>query len=107
MPYWFESTSVSTQIGGRTLSIETGRVAKQAAGAALVSYGDTVVLVAATSGTPREGIDFFPLTVDFVESVASSTARSARSSPTAIETRPRFSRPCSPPTALPIRTFPR
>jgi len=72
MPYWFEPTTVSTQIGGRTLSIETGRVAKQAAGAAVVSYGDTVVLVAATSGTPREGIDFFPLTVDFVEKTSAA-----------------------------------
>jgi polyribonucleotide nucleotidyltransferase len=72
MPYWFEPTTVSTEIGGRTLSIETGRVAKQAAGAALVSYGDTVVLVAATSGTPREGIDFFPLTVDFVEKTSAA-----------------------------------
>jgi polyribonucleotide nucleotidyltransferase len=72
MPYWFEPTLVSTQIGGRTLSIETGRVAKQAAGAAVVSYGDTVVLVAATSGTPREGIDFFPLTVDFVEKTSAA-----------------------------------
>jgi polyribonucleotide nucleotidyltransferase len=72
MPYWFEPTTVSTEIGGRTLSIETGRVAKQAAGAAVVSYGDTVVLVAATSGTPREGIDFFPLTVDFVEKTSAA-----------------------------------
>jgi polyribonucleotide nucleotidyltransferase len=72
MPYWFEPTLVSTQIGGRTLTIETGRVAKQAAGAAVVSYGDTVVLVAATSGTPREGIDFFPLTVDFVEKTSAA-----------------------------------
>ena len=63
---------MSTQIGGRTLSIETGRVAKQAAGAAVVRYGDTVVLVAATSGTPREGIDFFPLTVDFVEKTSAA-----------------------------------
>jgi len=72
MPYWFEPTSISTEIGGRTLSIETGRLAKQAAGAAVVSYGDTVVLVAATSGTPREGIDFFPLTVDFVEKTSAA-----------------------------------
>jgi len=72
MPYWFQPTTVSTEIGGRTLSIETGRVAKQAAGAAVVSYGDTVVLVAATSGTPREGIDFFPLTVDFVEKTSAA-----------------------------------
>jgi polyribonucleotide nucleotidyltransferase len=55
-------------IGGRTLSIETGRLAEQAGGAALVRYGDTVVLGTATaSATPREGIDFFPLTVDVEE----------------------------------------
>jgi polyribonucleotide nucleotidyltransferase len=53
-------------LGGRTLTIETGRVAEQANGAVLVRYGDTVVLVTATaSREPREGIDFFPLTVDF------------------------------------------
>jgi polyribonucleotide nucleotidyltransferase len=67
MPYWFESSSVSTELGGRTLTIETGRIAKQAAGAALVTYGDTAVLVAVTRSKPRVGIDFFPLTVDFIE----------------------------------------
>ena len=56
------------EIGGRTLQIETGRVARQSGGAVLVSYGDTVVLVTATmSKKPREGIDFFPLTVDYEE----------------------------------------
>src|SRR5215470_14261416 len=55
-------------IGGRVMSIETGRVAEQASGAVLVRYGDTVVLGTATaSDTPREGIDFFPLTVDVEE----------------------------------------
>ncbi|MBO8137041.1 MAG: polyribonucleotide nucleotidyltransferase [Desulfotomaculum sp.] len=55
-------------LGDRTLSLETGRVAKQAGGSVLVRYGDTVVLVTATmSKTPREGIDFFPLTVDYEE----------------------------------------
>lgn len=55
-------------LGGRTLSLETGRVAKQAGGAVLVHYGETVVLVTATmSKKPREGIDFFPLTVDYEE----------------------------------------
>ncbi len=57
-----------TTIAGRVLSIETGRVAEQASGAVLVRYGDTVVLAAATgSASPREGIDFFPLTVDVEE----------------------------------------
>ncbi|NPV71286.1 MAG: polyribonucleotide nucleotidyltransferase [Firmicutes bacterium] len=55
-------------LAGRPLKIETGKVAKQADGACLVRYGDTVVLVAATmSSQPREGIDFFPLTVDVEE----------------------------------------
>ncbi|MCW2277889.1 polyribonucleotide nucleotidyltransferase [Heliophilum fasciatum] len=58
----------SMEIGGRTLSIETGRVAKQAGGSVMARYGDTVVLVAATaSKEPRPGIDFFPLTVDYEE----------------------------------------
>ncbi len=53
---------------GRPLSIETGRLAKQTSGAALVQYGETVVLVTAVaSDVPREGIDFFPLTVDYQE----------------------------------------
>ncbi len=57
-----------TEVAGRPLVIEVGQVAKQANGAALVRYGDTVVLVAATaSEKPREGIDFFPLTVDYEE----------------------------------------
>ena len=72
MPYWFDSETVSIDVGGRPLQIETGRIAKQAAGAALVSYGDTVVLVTAVHSKPRPGIDFFPLTVDFVEKFAAS-----------------------------------
>lgn len=52
---------------GRTLTLETGRLAKQAGGAVLVTYGETVVLVSATSSDPRPGIDFFPLTVDYEE----------------------------------------
>lgn len=59
---------VKREIAGRTLIIETGRLAKQANGAVLVSYGDTVVLVTAcASKAPRAGIDFFPLTVDYEE----------------------------------------
>ncbi|MFH0787104.1 MAG: polyribonucleotide nucleotidyltransferase [Pseudomonadota bacterium] len=59
---------VSTEINGRTLSIETGRVAKQASGAVLVQYGETIVLVTVVSSSDiREGIDFLPLTVDYQE----------------------------------------
>jgi polyribonucleotide nucleotidyltransferase len=72
MPYWFEPTSVSVEIGGRTMTIETGKLAKQAAGSVVVTYGDTVVLVTAVHSSPRPGIDFFPLTVDFVEKYAAA-----------------------------------
>src|SRR6516225_1948500 len=55
-------------IGGRVMSIETGRVAEQANGSIMARYGDTIVLAAVTaSSAPREGIDFFPLTVDVEE----------------------------------------
>lgn len=55
-------------IGGRVMSIETGRVAEQANGAVMLRYGDTVILATAVgSNEPREGIDFFPLTVDVEE----------------------------------------
>lgn len=58
----------SIDVGGRTMTLETGRMAKQASGAVFITYGDTAVLATAT-GTkePREGIDFFPLTVDYEE----------------------------------------
>ncbi|MBQ7477460.1 MAG: polyribonucleotide nucleotidyltransferase [Selenomonadaceae bacterium] len=60
--------SFEMQLGGRTLTVENGKMAKQANGAVLVRYGDTVVLVTATaSAEPREGVDFFPLTVDYEE----------------------------------------
>jgi polyribonucleotide nucleotidyltransferase len=64
----FDICKVEGQIGGRTLSIETGKIAKQADGAVVVQYGDTVVLVAAVTAPPRkEQIDFFPLSVDYRE----------------------------------------
>ena len=60
-------------IGGKTLSIETGRLATQADGSAIVRYGDTVVLVTACcASTEREGLDFLPLTVDYREYAAAS-----------------------------------
>jgi len=64
----FDVYRVERQIGGRALSIETGKVAKQADGAVVVQYGDTIVLVAAVTAPPRqEEIDFFPLSVDYRE----------------------------------------
>ncbi|MBZ0256970.1 polyribonucleotide nucleotidyltransferase, partial [bacterium] len=63
-----EVTRVSREIAGRTLTIETGRMAKQAGGSVTVQYGDTVVLACATMAPQaREGQDFFPLTVDYRE----------------------------------------
>jgi polyribonucleotide nucleotidyltransferase len=56
------------RLGSRTLSIETGKLAKQADGAVLVRLGDTIVLVTACyAASAREGIDFLPLTVDYRE----------------------------------------
>ena len=60
--------SVSMELGGRQLTLETGELARQANGSIFARYGDTCVLVAATaSPNPREGIDFFPLTCDYEE----------------------------------------
>ncbi len=70
--YWFQPESVSMELAGRRLQIETGRLAKLAAGAALVTYGETAVLVTATTAAPRPGIDFFPLVVDFVEKTSAA-----------------------------------
>ncbi|MDY3973066.1 MAG: polyribonucleotide nucleotidyltransferase, partial [Veillonella caviae] len=58
-------------LAGRTLTIETGELAKQASGSALVRYGDTVVLVTATASKEAKDIDFFPLTVDYEEKMYS------------------------------------
>ena len=59
---------VETEWGGRTLTIETGKMSKQANGAVTVQYGDSIVLITAvTSKEPREKISFFPLTVDYQE----------------------------------------
>ena len=64
--------SFSMELAGRTLTVDIGRVAKQANGAAFMHYGDTVVLSTATaSEKPREGIDFFPLSVEYEEKLYS------------------------------------
>jgi polyribonucleotide nucleotidyltransferase len=62
-----QSIRVERQIGGRTLAIETGTLAKLADGAVTVQFGDTVVFGAVVRAAPREGIDFFPLQVDYRE----------------------------------------
>src|SRR5690242_18879978 len=58
---------VNIPLGNSTLTIESGKLAKQANGSAYVRFGDTVVLATACSAAAREGIDFFPLTADYRE----------------------------------------
>jgi len=60
-------TLLKTEIGGKTLSIETGKIAKQASGSVVVQYGDTIVLVAVVSSQEKRAIDFLPLTVEYQE----------------------------------------
>ncbi len=62
-----QAISVEKTIAGRVFKLTTGEIAKQASGAILAQYGETVLLVAAQTGPAREGIDFFPLTVDYRE----------------------------------------
>lgn len=65
--------TVSTEFHGKKYTLETGRIAKQAHGAVLASCGETVVLATAVATEkPREGVDFFPLTVDFIEKAYAS-----------------------------------
>src|SRR5882724_2010701 len=61
--------TVERTLGGKTITMETGRLAKQASGAVVVRLGDTMTLVATVVAPGREGLDFFPLTVDYREKV--------------------------------------
>src|SRR6204780_870411 len=64
----FKIHSVEIDWGGRPLRLETGKIARQADGAVLATYGETVVLAPVVAAkTPREGVDFLPLTVDYIE----------------------------------------
>lgn len=64
----FNITKKSMEWGGRTLTLETGRIARQSDGAVLVSYGDTTLLCTVVAAkAPKEGVDFFPLTVHYQE----------------------------------------
>ena len=67
------SIKKQVEIGGQTLTIETGTLAKQADGAVTVRYGDTIILVTAVAAnTPRVGANFLPLTVDYREAAYSA-----------------------------------
>ena len=63
---------VTIDVGGRSLSIETGRMARLAAGSVVVRLGETMVMSAASWSPPREGLDFFPLTIDYREKTYSA-----------------------------------
>ena len=63
---------VERQIGANTLSIETGKLAKQAQGAVVVQYGETVVIGTVISADPRPGLDYFPLQVDYREKMSAA-----------------------------------
>ena len=63
---------VQAEIGGRTLMLETGVIGKQAGGAVMAHYAGTTVLATVVRAKPREGIDFFPLTVDYREKTSAA-----------------------------------
>ncbi|MEZ5950915.1 MAG: polyribonucleotide nucleotidyltransferase [Planctomycetaceae bacterium] len=67
-----QAISVEKNIAGRVFKLTTGEIAKQASGAIIAQYGETVLLIAAQTGPAREGIDFFPLTVDYRERYAAA-----------------------------------
>jgi polyribonucleotide nucleotidyltransferase len=97
------ATSMSRPIGSKELSLESGTFAKLADGAAVVRYGDTMVLATCVSSNPREGIDFFPLTIDVEERMyargkipGSFFRREGRPSETAILTARLIDRPLRP-----------
>jgi polyribonucleotide nucleotidyltransferase len=97
------ATSMARQIGSKELLLESGTFAKLADGAAVVRYGDTMVLATCVSSNPREGIDFFPLTIDVEERMyargkipGSFFRREGRPSETAILTARLIDRPLRP-----------
>ena len=97
------ATTLSRKIGNQTLTFESGRVARLADGAVMATYGETQVLGTCVSSNPREGIDFFPLTIDVEERMyaigkipGSFFRREGRPSETAILTVPADRPPVAP-----------
>ena len=70
-----EAIKATRSIGGQDLTFEAGKLAQLAHGSVLVKLGETEVLVACTSGAAREGIDFFPLTIDVEERMYAKIGR--------------------------------
>src|SRR5437773_7740001 len=97
------ATTATRSLGDSEITFESGKLAKQAGGAALVTIGETQVLATCTSSDPREGIDFFPLTVDVEERMYAAGKipggffrREGRPSETAILTARLVDRPLRP-----------
>src|SRR3990172_12904737 len=89
------ATTLSRQFGNQNLTFESGKLAKQADGSCVVTLGETQVLATCTTAQPREGIDFFPLTIDVEERMYAAGKipggffrREGRPSETAILTAP-------------------
>src|SRR5439155_14397681 len=96
-------TKLTKRIGSREITFESGKLAKQAGGAVVVTIGETQILATTTSAAPREGIDFFPLTVDVEERMYAAGKipggffrREGRPSETAILTARLIDRPLRP-----------
>src|SRR5580765_4716080 len=99
---------VTAKIGGNEISIETGKIAKLADGAVIVTCGDTTVLVSAVSALAiKEGQDYFPLTVDYREKAAAVGKFPGGFFRRDIFTTPRSSPSCSAPMVRTIPTFSR
>jgi polyribonucleotide nucleotidyltransferase len=108
----FNHHKVEIEWAGRPLILETGKIARQADGAVLATYGETVVLATVVSAKePKPGLDFFPLTVNYQEKTFAAGKipggffkREGRPSETATRTTPRSSSPSSSTTWRTIRT---
>src|SRR3989442_7251006 len=97
-------TTMSRQVGAHEMTFEAGKLAKLADGAVVVTFGQTQVLATCVRSAPREGIDFFPLTIDVEERMyaagkipGSFFRREGRPGETAVLTAPPIRRPLPPP----------
>ena len=80
--HMFNKHTVEIDWGGRPLKLETGKIARQADGAVVATYGESVVLATVVAAkSPREGVDFLPLTVDYQEKTYAAGVRTGRVDP--------------------------
>ena len=100
-----ESKRYTTTVGTRTVTFETGKLAGQAGGAVTIGIDDAIVFAAATMGDVREGIDFFPLSVEYEERLYAGGKIPGSSSAARDVPPPKLSSPRALPTALCARSF--